>query len=452
MKIGTNSTNYFTQISTCIMDNINTGQAKVASLLHWNDNYDKVSLAERYIQNGKASSNNIDEVLSNNIIKEIKELKDFDKLNTREIAFFVIAFKDSPENLSKALSAYITHKQKIAEGVNIQAFIQKLQQAQKEEKIDNAIADLQNNACLKQSVFQMAFASIKNAMQEGYIFEPACSIYGYLYGLLPMMEATLSGLTGTLLFANFWAMFCTGILAALSITIVSGLIYGAFNYQEKGLLAGALQGLQEEWNQKVLDDNSFHPFAEAVIGSLYITSSWLYIDKLESSARIGSLIYTLTQYGINNFVWKYLTMNLFFTLKAQLHQGSINISSIIKYSISGVFRGLLKNAMLNVLIAPFKLSVAFSLQAYPAFLGQTYLKEWWINQVIAKTFFASTPLLLLKNNPEKMISALWVILEIIEVQITNISKMIEIFAFYSTTSINQLIQIKTLSNYFNNNK
>lgn len=425
MKIGTNSTNYFTQISTCIMDNINTGQAKVASLLHWSDYYDKVNLAERYIQHEKGSpNNNIDQALLS-AIKQIESLKDLDKLNTREIAFFVIAFKDSPENLSKALSAYITHKQN-AEGLNIQAFIQKLQQAHKEGKIDNAIADLQNHACLKQSIFQMAFASIKNAMQEGYIFEPACSIYGYLYGLLPMMEATLSALTGTLLFTNFCAMFCAGILAALSITIVSGLIYGAFNYQEKGLIAGALQGLQEEWNQKVLDDNSFHPFAEAVIGSLYITSSWLWIDKLESSAQIGSLIYTLTQYGINNFVWKYLTMNLFFTLKAQIHHGNINIASIIKCIAGGVFRGLLKNAMLNFLIAPFKLSLAFSLQAYPAFLGQTYLKEWWINQVIAKTFFASTPLWLLKNNPEKMISALWVILEFIEINITNISKLIEI--------------------------
>lgn len=376
---------------------------RVSSYLHCNKEYDLRNLAEYYIELAKTNpkgTNKAPSLKSENqdLLDAIisLEFNDLGTLNSREIAHLVVAFKDSKDQLHKALSSYIKLKH---ESPSIDIFIQAFQSAQKNN------TTMEN---LKKTDIQMLFASIKNTMQAGYIFESACSLYGYFYSLLPILEATLSAYTGAFLFTNFGAMFLAGTLAVLSITIFSGLLNGILNRKDQGIIEGALQGLYSEFNQQAAHDNSFHPLVEAVIGALYMTTSFLLIGKLESSAQVGSLLHTFSQYGINNFVLKYSAMNLFFTLKAQLHQGSIDISNLIKNAISGAFRGLVKNAMLNY-IALFKLPSAFP--------GKSY----------------------------------YIVLEIIEINITNISKMIEIFAFSPTILINQLIQTKIISTYFNHN-
>lgn len=236
---------------------------RISSLFHWSIDYDQRNLAEYYIQWANDNSKNkikIVQAVNQNIfnaVNTIQGLKDINTLNAREIAHFVVAFKHatSKNSLSHIVSSYITLKQntKHASNVDIDVFIkltQNLVKTKWTQKDQQAIVTALTDSINNPNMLQLAQASIKNAMQEGYIFEPACSLYGYFYCLFPIIEATLSTLTGSLLFTHFWAMFIAGTLAALSITIFSGLIYGACNYKENGIFAGALQGLQEEWNQK----------------------------------------------------------------------------------------------------------------------------------------------------------------------------------------------------------
>lgn len=365
---------------------------RIASVLYWSEDYNLRNLAEYYWEWAHYNSQEdvdlaccADQDIFHTV-KAVFQLKNINELSSREIACFVVLFRHSTyrEQLALEFSKYLEGK----------------------------------NSSLSPDLW----ASIERVTQEDYIFEPTCSLCGYLYRSFPIMETTLTGLTASLLFPSFWAMFLALSLAELSVTIVGGLLSGAWNSQEDGILLGALQGLEKRWDQKVSTDNSFHPIVDAAFVGLYIACSWAWINKLEKDASEGSLLYILVRYGISNFVLKYSAMNFFFTIKAQLLQGKIDASSLIKNTITGAIRGLLRNAMLKYFIDPIQWSVALSLQQYTSFSSQAYLKEWRINQVIGNTYFASTLFWLLKDSPEKLILALSLIKEIIEINITNLSK------------------------------
>lgn len=424
---------YGSHIST-----IKGGLGRISSFLHWNLGFDQRNLAQYYVEwaqanpNGKLEQNfPINQGLFE-ALNTIRALDNFDKFNSRELAHLILAFKDEAykDHIVSLVSGYAKCKQTISTDQELQKhpslkldvnvyihtiltqtnFIQNLDAIT--NKLINDVKDIAT-----QSTIRTNWDSIKNAMKEGFIFEPMCSISFYLYTLFPLLDVTLNVLSNSMLFTYFWPFLFASIIATLSVTIIDG------------LLSGGLQGLQTQWNKQVSDDNSFHPIVEAIIGGLYITCSWLFIDK--KSAQIGSLFYNLAQYGINNYVLKYFGMNLFFTLKTQLHQASIDKSTLIQSALAGAIRGVLKNTMINTMshiIMDIQLHTASSLRSYTTFLAETYLKEWWINQVIAKTAIVSTPLWLLKNSPEKLISALWLTAEIAENCITNLSKLFEIIA------------------------
>lgn len=401
-------------------------RGRISSLLHWNLGYDQRNFTQYRVEWAQANSEKNFEQNSTinqelvDALNAIRTLKNFDEFNSREVAQLILAFKNKAyaDCISSIISEYSTLH------IDINVYIQSIlnQRNFKIDDLQTIINRLKKDTTdsAAQSVIQTTWDLIKSALKENLIFETMCSLTAYQYALFPILDTTLHALSHSMFFTYFWTYLFSGIVATLSITLIGG------------LLPGGIQGLQSEWKKAVSDDNSFHPIVDAIIGGLYIAGSWLFIDKLETSAQIGSLFYTLGQYGIKNYVLKYLTMNLFFTMKAQMHQGSIDISSLTQNALGGVIRGLLKNPMINSMNHFFteniKLELASSLQTYTPFLADTYLKEWWINQVVAQNILGSTPLCLLKDSPTKLISAFWLTAEIVTICITNFSKVLEIVA------------------------
>lgn len=403
---------------------------RIASILHWSELYNNRNLAQYYVEwvhHNDINCANQSSARNSDIFLTVKKIpkSNLGQLNSREIAFFVVAFKDKASRT--LLPQIISNYKKLKEyNVDIETYIKAIQEHYASNKqasdLSTIINNLKTTSITGQSAFERTLASIIKVTQEDYIFEPACSIYGYLYGLFPIIEMVLTALTASLLFTNFWSMFLVLSLAELSVTVIGGLISGVWNRKENGIILGALEGLREKWNQKVSNDNSFHPIVDAAFVGLYITCSWALINRLEKAAKVGSLLYILAQWGISNFALKYSAMNFFFTLKAQLLQGKIDGSILIKNTLIGTIRGLIRNALLKHLIDPIQWPIALSLQKYPSFLSQVYLQEWWIHQIFAKTHFAFTPLWLLKDNTEKLILFLSIVKEIVEINITNLSK------------------------------
>lgn len=404
-------------------------KGRILSALHWDSQYDQNNLFERFVQAAQSHSNrnvsfdNVDPKFTSFIdaFNKIREHNltefDFAKANSRHIVQLANQFKDEPKKLELAITNYGLLKKEIAD-FDVNAYIQAIL---KQPDL-NAISQTQ----LKTNITQAAkFADqVTSIIGGGLIFETALLLGGYLYDMLPLLNAYLA--TNSMLISSFWPFFIAGFLAQLSVIVIGGLISGAWNKREQGIILGAYQGLQETWNAQVLNEDSFHPIIDSAIGAAFVAFWWLYIGQLERAVVVGSYLHMLMQYGIRDHVFKYTGMNLFFTLKAELHQGSVRLGNLSKCVLFGALRGVVKNPMLDSLtksIVAVKLSEALSLSKYTPFLAETYLKEWWVPSIepSIKGF-----VWLLGNSPERLITALWLSRDISDVLITNASKFAEI--------------------------
>lgn len=401
-------------------------KGRISSYLHYSSKYDMRNLTQYYIEWSTVhstlplSAQCITDSNLRNTLNSIKKLNlNFNEITTREAALLALAFKNKKEHsIHNIFNLYKGLRKDTNVNCNINAFIAYIKQNMNNDDIKKAL--------LSPSAIQEIAHSIKLIIPEGIVYDSSCAIAGYLYTFFPIIDAAFKTATFALLFESFGAFVASCIVADLSVILVKGLLSGVYNYQNIGILAGAFKGLQEEWNKRVSDDNSFHPIIEAIISSTFIASDWLILDKLEKTAKAGSLLHSLSQSGIKNFCLKYSLMNLFFAFKAQMHQNSFNPLILFQAYLAGIIRGVCKNYLMDSITLPWKLSMASNLQSYTSFLSETYLKEWWIKEIIAKTPIVSTPLWLLKESPEKLISALYFSREVVEILVNGISKTFEI--------------------------
>lgn len=396
-------------------------QGRVSSCLHWDRAYDNRNLTDYYIQwvRDNPGKKFTKEIIPNQelrqILNRLNKLENFKELQPRQAAYLALAFqKTSNEDLTSIIDKYIQFINDPSINCSISAYIDAVNKNLKDGDIKQALRG------------PSFFREIEITSAENYIYDCTCSLSGYIYSLLPIIDTAFKALTFSMLWESAGVFLFGCFLADLSVTIFKGLAKGAWNYHEKGILFGAIQGFQEEWNKKIADDNSFHPFVEAIISSLIITVDWNVVDQLEKAAKIGLSLNKLAQFGIKNFVFKYAIMNCAFTLKAQLHQNAIYFSVLLKNLIGGSIRGVCKNLLMELIVSPWKLPLASSLLSYTPFLSEVYLKEWWINGIIAKTFIPFMPFGIFNNVPEQLISNLYLFREIIEINVNNITKTIEI--------------------------
>lgn len=398
-------------------------KGRFLSCLHWSTKYDETNLRMRYVewaqQPGDLKENDYKDYEFNNFFDGLNTLKTenseaFHKANSRHIAQILDAFYQNGEKIKSVFASY----QKLSSDspeFNIDAFI-----AATNAVLANGNKKLVSSDDIKVAIaLQSAEASrfdlrIKNSMYEGFIWEIACAFWCHKYEAIPVINACLNALTGSVLFSGFWGFFFAGLLAELSLSVMGPALKGIW---EKGSIESGIESFIESWNARISDDNSFHPFIESVIGAGYIAVSWLWLDKLQKAAKAGDYLHTMMEWGIKGFVLRYSTMHAFFTLKAELHKGAWlsarAIYDVSKAGVMGGVRGFIKNPLAefsNQLQASFKLSEALSLLNFPFPVRDAYLYAW----------MASVPKTIIQS-PEWLITCLWLARDAWEAVITNLS-------------------------------
>ena len=181
---------------------------------------------------------------------------------------------------------------------------------------------------------------------------------------------------------------------------VGAFLKGGYN---TGTVSGAWEAFAKNWNERVEDENSFHPVLDTLLGSLWIASSWLYLDKLQMAVMGYQL----------NFIMKYSTMNMYFALKGEVHKEHFVSENVTRAMLKGAIRGAIKNPLASASIYvqdAFKLSQAMSLLHYQAPGRDAYLEFW----------MGSVPQTLLKSS-EQLITVLWLARDVWDVVITTLS-------------------------------
>lgn len=399
-------------------------QGRACSILNWSSVHDARNLTEYLIEKAKADP---EELFFSHIGKDpelvaalnsIRNLPVFTEISSRDAALLVVAFKDQIDNLQTIFNNYKYLREDTSLNCNIHSFIPAVQKTLAIDELKMALKITTSS--------EEAINLLKLCIPKGLIFNTSLSTSNYLYTLIPILDTTFKYLTFDLLYENFGAFFVSSMFADLSVTFLSSFILGAYNYSDQGYLAGAMKGLKEEWDKKVADDNSFHPLVEALMSGIFMAFNYLTVDKFEKTILTDSFLYILSQYGIKNFSFKYAALNAYFTLKAQIAQNDIKLLSLSKSTLGGLVRGTCKNHLMDYLVSPWKLSIATGLQNYSTLLSETYLKEWWIKDILANTTVASTPLWLLIDNPARLLSALYLTREILDILANGFAKAFEI--------------------------
>ncbi|PWU04467.1 MAG: hypothetical protein C5B43_04565 [Verrucomicrobia bacterium] len=404
-------------------------KGRLSSLLHWSKQYDMRNLAQYNIEWAdaqpettpfKAKANGIKDHSFFKTLNIIKELRNFNKeLNSRDRAHLVLAFKGlGRDKIQSIYSNYLNILSDSTLNHDVDDYIDAVKQGLDNEDLKNAL--------LNPTAIRSVYNSVIGTAIENLIYDSSSAVADYGCYLLPIVETTFKFLTISLLWEGFGSFWVTCFIADIAIITLKNLIKGAWENKENGVAFSAYKALEKAWNKEVNNHNTFHPFIEAAFSSTLITVIWMLIDKLEEAAQVNTPYHALLQLGIKNYVFKYAIMNFGFNLKAQLQTNSFNSSSLLKCVLAGNIRGLCKNKLLDLIITPWKLPLASGLLSYNPLLSQTYLKEWWIKDVIAHNPIASAFLWKLREHPEKLISALYFLKELAIIGINNVTKSIEI--------------------------
>lgn len=336
------------------------------------------------------------------MLKEEKGV-DFDKANSRHIACITKAFEgeDNEENLKRVFAAYNKLTEILKGDFNIEVFIE----AAKKVLEQTSSGDLEPH--MKANFL----AASPVGMFDGIVWEIACAFWGYRYEAWPIIGAYLNAIPGSsLLFSSFWEFFVVATLAEFTTLTIGAGIKGVY---DKGSLREGIKAMVENWNQRIADENSFHPVVDTLLASLWITVSWLYIDKIQKAAKAGDLLFKLMQWGIKDFVFKYVAIDVYFALKAELHKENFNSENVTKGLLRGMLRGAIKNPLAagsDYVQSVFKLSQALSLMKYEVPGKEEYLKFWLasVPQVGFDCF-------------KSLITVLWLAKDAWEVLIVNLS-------------------------------
>lgn len=418
------------------------------SCAHWSTKFDERTLKEYYVEHVKPMTRplhgyeykglGLDVFFAH--LNLLKDTFDLEKINNRHIVRILEDFGQSDLLLSDVFSLYQKMTASSTE-VTIDAFIA----AAKAVLANGDQVNLEN---IKKAIIEQKSEAgrfdlrIKNSLYDGLIWEIACAFACYKYDVIPPLGIITStvlfpGFTGffivealTKLSASlpgFGGFFFAGVFAELTVLFLGTFLNGAWEkksvyggmefFTEKTL--GGLESIRETWYSRVMDDNSFHPFIEIVIGSVYIALSWLYIDKLQRAAKVGEYMYKIMEWGFKDYILKYVTMHVFFTLKAELQKDFEfwrALCEVTKASLMGIIRGIIKNPLADYssrLQAAFRLSEALRLMQFPQIIGNAYLHSW----------MASVPKTII-GNPELLVNCLWVLRDAWEVIITNLSSLL----------------------------
>lgn len=300
------------------------------SLLHWNLKYDETNLHMRYVEwaqepgslnSSEYGSSNLKNFFTNLKLLKTNNEREFKDANSRHIARILDVFSQNEDEVVQSIfNAYFTLTTK-SKSLDIDAFIVATKKVLLEEVGQKAIKLSSIEANLAEQVLKANQFSpkLKNIMIDGIIWELA----------LDLVKISAGPFGGA----------CASLLLSF--------VGPAFKHiYEKKTLYGTIEAISNSWNQRILDDNSFHPLVEIIIRSSWIRLTWPFIDKLPNIATAGSILHTMINYGIVNFVLKYSTLNAFSTLKAELHKGTdyaIALYQAAEATIVGVIRGLNRN-------------------------------------------------------------------------------------------------------------
>lgn len=305
-------------------------KGRVLSLLHCSPNYVQTNLHMRYVewaqQPGSLNEYEYKSYEFSNFFAAMKSLKtqnpeNFNNANSRHIARILDTFSKHQGKLQSIFSSYYSLASNSKE-FDIDAFIAVTKKAFIEEgknKFDlTSIKSALNDQLFKATQFS---PKLKNTMIDTIIWELALDL----------------------------VKISVGPFAGASASLILVLASPAFKHiYEKKTIYGTIEAITNSWNQRILDDNSFHPLVEIIIRALWIRTTWSYIDQLPNIAKTATILHTMISYGIVNFVLKYSTLNAFSTLKAELHKGSTYATALynaIEAAILGAIRGLNRNCL-----------------------------------------------------------------------------------------------------------
>lgn len=302
------------------------------SLLHWSPKYDETSLHMRYVEwaqqppplnPSEYQSYEFNNFFANLDFVKTNHSQEFKNANNRHIARILDTFNQSENRVVHSI--FIAYFNLIASSnpFDIDAFISATKKILSENKDQNPISLSSIESSLADQLLKATQFSpkLKKIMIDGIIWALALDLVKFSVGPF------------------------AGACASLILTFASP----AFKHIcEKKTFYGTTEAITNSWNQRILDDNSFHPLVEIIIRSSWVRATWPYIDQLPNIAKSGSLLHTMIAYGIVNFVLKYSTQNAFNTLKTELHKATSFETALYKSAKAatvGAIRGLIRNSL-----------------------------------------------------------------------------------------------------------